>query len=74
MKPLPSALACRRKAGLLTRSFRTAARDPEVPGAGGASTDARGPETASALADGTDQAFLGDVGDKYAVLKEAAGR
>jgi hypothetical protein len=31
MKPLPSALACRRKAGLLTRSFRTAARDTEAP-------------------------------------------
>ena len=35
---------------------------------------AREAEAASALADWTDEAFLGDVGDEYAVLEEAAGR
>ena len=41
--------------------------------ASGATIGARRAETASALADGTNQTFLGDIGDKYAVLEKAAG-
>jgi hypothetical protein len=39
------------------------------PNASSATTDA-----GSALTEGTDEAFLGDVGDQHAVLEQSAGR